>query len=72
LILPHDLIIDWNEIRNIQLLNIKHGYGHIGISDIVIVQNCIQNKLKIIANDKHFLAMSKYVPNVLTINSRLL
>jgi len=58
----YELIIDWEEIRSIQLLNIKHGNNHMGISDIVIAQNCIQNDLIIIANDRHFLAMSKYVP----------
>jgi len=56
------LAIDWEEIRNLQLLNIKHGNYHIGISDIIIAQNCIQNGLKIIAKDKHFLVMSKYAP----------
>jgi len=56
------LAIDWEEIRNLQLLNIKHGNNHIGISDIIIAQNCIQNGLKIIAKDKHFLVMSRYAP----------
>ena len=56
------LSIDWQEIRDIQLLNLKHGNNNIGISDIIIVQNCIQNDLKIIAHDKHFAAMAKYLP----------
>jgi predicted nucleic acid-binding protein len=56
------LIIDWQEIRNIQLLNLKHGNNNIGISDIIIAQNCIQNKLNIIIHDKHFEAMAKYIP----------
>jgi predicted nucleic acid-binding protein len=58
----YELKIDWDEIRNIQLLNLTHGYSRIGISDIIIAQNCIQSGLKIIAHDKHFLAMSKYLP----------
>jgi len=56
------LIIDWQEIRNIQLLNLKHGNSNIGISDIIIAQNCMQNKLKIIVHDKHFEAMAGYIP----------
>ena len=56
------LAIDWEGIRNLQLLNIKHGNNHIGISDIIIAQNCMQNGLKIIADGKHFLVMSKYAP----------
>jgi predicted nucleic acid-binding protein len=56
------LLPDWQEIRSIQVLNLKHGNNHIGISDIIIVQNCTQNQLKLITNDKHFEAMSKYIP----------
>jgi predicted nucleic acid-binding protein len=56
------LFIDWQEIRNIQLLNLQHGNNNIGISDIIIAQNCIQNELKIIAHDNHFKAMAKYIP----------
>ncbi|MDR0302738.1 MAG: PIN domain-containing protein, partial [Treponema sp.] len=44
------LIIDWQEIRDIQLLNLRHGNNNIGISDIIIAQNCMQNRLKIIAH----------------------
>ncbi|MCL1812735.1 MAG: PIN domain-containing protein [Treponema sp.] len=58
----YELIIDWQEIRNIQLLNLKHGNNNIGISDIIIAQNCIQNELNIIIYDKHFEAMAKYIP----------
>ena len=56
------LIIDWQEIRDIQLLNLRHGNNNIGISDIIIAQNCIQNGLKMIVQDKHFEAMAKYIP----------
>ncbi|MDR1894013.1 MAG: PIN domain-containing protein [Spirochaetales bacterium] len=57
----YDLIIDWEEIRRFQLLNIKKGNNNIGISDLIIVQNCIQNNLKLIHYDKHFTTMSKYI-----------
>ena len=56
------LLIDWQEIRNIQILNLRHGNNNIGISDIIIMQNCIQNNLRLISNDKHFIAMAKYMP----------
>jgi predicted nucleic acid-binding protein len=58
----YTLVIDWQEIRSIQLLNLKHGNNNIGISDIIIAQNCMQNELKLIVHDKHFEAMSKYIP----------
>jgi predicted nucleic acid-binding protein len=56
------LIIDWQEIQNIQILNLIHGNNAIGISDIIIAQNCIQNESKLITNDKHFKVMAKYIP----------
>jgi predicted nucleic acid-binding protein len=56
------LLIDWQEIQSIQILNLRHGNNNIGISDIIIAQNCMQNNLKIITKDKHFKAMAKYTP----------
>ena len=54
--------IDWQEIRNVQLLNLKHGNNAVGVSDIIIAQNCIQNDLRLISCDKHFRVMAKYTP----------
>ena len=56
------LVIDWQEIQRIQLQNIKHGNNNIGISDIIIAQNCMQNNLKIAVHDKHFGLMAQYIP----------
>ena len=61
-ITKYAISINWQEIQNIQILNLKHGNNKIGISDIIIVQNCMQNNLKLIAEDKHFMAMGKYIP----------
>jgi predicted nucleic acid-binding protein len=55
------LFIDWLEIRNMQLLNMEHGVNNIGIPDIIITQNCIQNESIIITSDKHFKLMAKYI-----------
>ena len=57
----YELSIDWLEIRDMQLLNLKNGNNNIGISDIVIAQNCIQYNLRLIVHDKHFQAMAKYL-----------
>lgn len=61
-ITKYDLLINWQEILNMQILNLKHGNNNIGISDIIIIQNCLQNNLKLITNDKHFSDMAKYIP----------
>ena len=55
------LLINWQEIRDIQIQNLKNGNNNIGISDIIIVQNCMQNNLKLVTSDKHFTAMAKYI-----------
>jgi predicted nucleic acid-binding protein len=56
------LTMNWYEILNLQVMNLKYGNNNIGIPDIIIVQNCMQNNLKLITNDKHFYAMAKYLP----------
>ena len=61
-ITKYELSIDWQEIRHMQTVNLKNGNNNVGIADIVIVQNCMQNNLKLITNDKHFIAMAKYIP----------
>ena len=58
----YTLTVDWQEIRDMQLLNLRHGNNNIGISDIVIAQNCMQNELKIITHDRHFELMAGYMP----------
>jgi len=58
----YTLFIDWPEIRRIQILNLKHGNNNIGLSDIIITQNCLQNDLTIISHDKHFNLMAPYIP----------
>ena len=55
------LSIDWQEVQRIQLSNLRHGNNRVGISDIIIAQNCIQNDLRLITSDKHFAAMAKYL-----------
>jgi predicted nucleic acid-binding protein len=54
--------IDWQELQDFQLLNFKHGYNNIGITDLIITQNCLQNNLKILSEDKHFKEMAEYLP----------
>jgi predicted nucleic acid-binding protein len=58
----YKVTIDWQELQDFQLLNFQHGYNDIGITDLIIMQNCLQNNLSIVSQDKHFDAMSKYLP----------
>ncbi len=50
----------WNDIINMQTVNLKNGLNGIGIADLIIAQNIIQNNHHIYTLDKHFAKMSKY------------
>jgi hypothetical protein len=61
-IVKYEIIIDWENLQDIQVMNYKHGYNDIGITDLVIAQNCLQNNLTLVARDKHFNEMAQYLP----------
>jgi predicted nucleic acid-binding protein len=61
-IIKYDIEIIWNELQNLQLMNLQHGNNNVPITDLIIAQNCLQNDLSIVARDKHFKLMSKYIP----------
>ncbi|GHU07139.1 twitching motility protein PilT [Spirochaetia bacterium] len=61
-ITKYEVKINWQELQDFQLLNFKHGYNNIGVTDLIIMQNCLQNNLNIIAEDKHFKEMAEYLP----------
>jgi predicted nucleic acid-binding protein len=58
----YEIKINWQELQDFQLLNFKHGYNNIGVTDLIITQNCLQNNVSIIAEDKHFKEMAEYIP----------
>lgn len=53
------LQIDWVAIREYQTKCIHSGLNGIGIPDLLIVQNAIQNQYTIYTIDKHFFLMSQ-------------
>jgi hypothetical protein len=61
-VIKYDIQIIWNELQNLQLLNLQHGNNNVPVTDLIIVQNCLQNDLSIVARDKHFKLMSEYIP----------
>jgi predicted nucleic acid-binding protein len=48
------LSIDWNEIRSIQTICLKNRFNGVGIPDLIIAQNAIQNNTPLYTLDKHF------------------
>ncbi len=55
------LQINWKTIRDYQVKCLKSGLNGIGIPDLLIIQNAIQNQCKIYTLDKHFYLIRKIV-----------
>jgi len=41
---------------------VLHGINKIGLPDILIAQNAMQNGVQLLSMDKHFVQMAKVVP----------
>ncbi len=57
----HTVTIEWDHIEQMQITCMKKGINGIGISDLIIAQNAIQNDLHLFSRDKHFKLMSKHI-----------
>lgn len=55
------LNIDWEIIRDYQLMNLKIGINKVGIPDLIILQQVIDQKISIFSFDKHFRLMQKHL-----------
>ena len=53
-----DIEIDWDEIIDMQTKNLLNGINKVGIPDLIIAQNAINNDLFLFSFDKHFSLMS--------------
>jgi len=53
--------IDWDDLASMQFKNLSIGNNNIGIPDLMIFQNAIQNNLTLFENDKHFRLIGKIV-----------
>jgi predicted nucleic acid-binding protein len=51
--------INWNQIVYMQTINLKNGINKVGIADLIITQNAIENDIVFFALDKHFQLMSE-------------
>ncbi len=55
----YEIEIDWQEIISFQVKNIKNGLNKIGIPDLIIMQNAMQNDLRLFSLDLHFRSLQK-------------
>jgi len=61
-----DLVIGWEQIVDYQHRCLKKGINGIGLSDLIIAQNAIQNHCEIYSFDNHFRLMQKTIELKLT------
>jgi predicted nucleic acid-binding protein len=52
------LTINWNTIIYMQTQNLKNGLNKVGIADLIIAQNVMDNDLELFSLDRHFEIMS--------------
>lgn len=45
---------DWDELRDLQVSCLRAGISGIGIPDLLIAQNALQNNCQILSDDAHF------------------
>ncbi|MEQ1484944.1 PIN domain-containing protein [Methyloglobulus sp.] len=55
----YPLAIDWNQIIEWQTMCLNSGINGIGIPDLLITQNAVQNNFPVYSLDKHFRTLSK-------------
>ena len=61
-----DLVIGWEQIIDYQHRCLKKGIKGIGLPDLIIAQNAIQNHCEIYSLDNHFKLMKKAIELKLT------
>jgi hypothetical protein len=56
------LAVDWEGIIHMQVTCLRNGINKVGIPDLIIAQQAIQNELELLSLDKHFALMRKCIP----------
>lgn len=51
--------IVWDEIVRLQTVNLKNGLNRVGIPDLIIAQNAVQNGIRLFSLDRHFELMCR-------------
>jgi len=56
------LSIDWEELIKMQATCLRKGINKVGMPDLIITQNAIQNDVALYTLDKHFKLLSVHLP----------
>ncbi len=54
------LEIHWESLIRLQILNLKNGINKVGIPDLIIAQQALNNNLELFSGDKHFKLIAKH------------
>ncbi|MBK8349086.1 MAG: PIN domain-containing protein [Saprospiraceae bacterium] len=54
------LDIQWDRLIDTQKINLANGINKVGIPDLIILQNVVQNNQMLWTNDKHFYLMQEF------------
>lgn len=55
-----ELQIDWADIIDMHVINLRNGLHGVGIPDLIIAENAMAHNLLLFTKDKHFHFMSKH------------
>jgi predicted nucleic acid-binding protein len=55
-----DMKVNWQELIDMQIVNLSNGINNVGIADLIIAQNAMHNGLELFTLDRHFLLLSQY------------
>lgn len=53
--------VDWTNLANIQTTLLQNGINKVGIPDLIILQNALQNKATVYSIDKHMRLAAPFV-----------
>lgn len=56
------LRVDWNDLISMQTENLRNGINKVGMADLMIAQNAMQNGVSLFSCDRHFQPMSAIMP----------
>lgn len=55
------LNVDWDIVRDYQFMNLQNGINKVGIPDLIILQQVIDQKISLFSFSKHFRLMQKHL-----------
>jgi len=55
------LNIEWEGIRQFQLMNLQNGINKVGIPDLIILQQVLVEKIALFSFEKHFRLMNSFL-----------